>query len=283
METFIPGMPINATRLIRKMRGGAQAHLFQCDDGHFYVVKFRNNPQHRRILVNEWIATVFLQYLDISTPAAELVNLSTDFLAANPEIHIQLGSRHVAVEAGWHFGSRYPGDPSKVVVYDFIPDLLLEKVVNLGEFLGVLVFDKWIGNADARQSIFFRARLQQWSPAKSDRPRLGFVASMMDHGYAFDGPHWTFSDSPLQGLYFRPAVYRSARSFDDFQPWLDRVVHLPEEVVDQALKQIPPEWLDGDEGALETLLAKLMARRKRVPELISDSRRGRINPFPGWR
>ncbi len=277
-------MPINATRLIRKMRGGAQAHLLQCDDGHFYVVKFRSNPQHRRILVNEWIASAFLQYLEISTPAAEIVNLSADFLAANPEVHIQLGSRHVPAEPGWHFGSRYPGDPSKIVVYDFIPDLLLDKVANLNEFLGVLAFDKWIGNADARQSIFFRARLQQWSTAKANPPlRMGFVASMMDHGYVFDGPHWTFSDSPLQGLYFRPSVYRRAKSFDDFQPWLDRVMHLPEEVVDQALKQIPPEWLEGDESALDALLGRLMARRKRVPDLIEDSRRGRINPFPEWK
>ncbi len=277
-------MPVNATRLIRKMRGGAQAHLVECDDGHSYVVKFRSNPQHRRILVNEWIASAFLQYLEISTPAVEIVNLSADFLAENPEVHIQLGSRRVAVEPGWHFGSRYPGNPSKVVVYDFIPDLLLDKVANLSDFLGVLVFDKWIGNADARQSIFFRARLQQWSTAKSTAPlRAGFVASMMDHGYVFDGPHWTFSDSPLQGLYFRPSVYRRAKSFDDFQPWLDRVIHLPEEVVDQALKQIPPEWLEDDEQALEALLGRLMERRKRVRDLIEASRRGRINPFPDWK
>lgn len=277
-------MPINATRLIRKMRGGAQAHLLQCDDGHFYVVKFRNNPQHRRILVNEWIASAFLQYLEISTPAVAIVNLAAEFLEANPEVHIQLGSRRLAVEPGWHFGSRYPGDPKKIVVYDFIPDLLLDKVANLKEFLGVLVFDKWIGNADARQSIFFRARLQPWPAAKPDPPlRLGFVASMMDHGYVLNGPHWTFSDSPLQGLYFRPSVYGAVRSFDDFQPWLDRVVHMPEEVVDSALKQIPPQWLDGDEDALETLLAKLMVRRRRVPDLIEESRRGRINAFPQWR
>jgi HipA-like protein len=237
-------MPINATRLIRKMRGGAQAHLLQCDDGHFYVVKFRNNPQHRRILVNEWIASAFLQYLEISTPAVAIVNLPAEFLEANPEVHIQLGSRRLAVEPGWHFGSRYPGDPKKIVVYDFIPDLLLDKVANIQEFLGVLVFDKWIGNADARQSIFFRARLQPWPAAKPDPSlRLGFVASMMDHGYVLNGPHWTFSDSPLQGLYFRPAVYRAVKSFDDFQPWLDRVVHMPEEVVDSALKRIPPQWL----------------------------------------
>jgi hypothetical protein len=277
-------MPINAKRLIRKMRGGAQAHLLECDDGHFYVVKFRNNPQHRRILVNEWFASVFLNYLQISTPPTAIVNLGDEFLAENPEVHIQLGSRRLAVEPGWHFGSRYPGDPSKVIVYDFIPDLLLDKIVNRNEFLGVLAFDKWIGNADARQAIFFRARLQQWSPSGDDPPRrLGFVAHMVDHGFVFDGPHWTFSDSPLQGLYFRPSVYQQVRSFDDFQPWLDRVVHFPEEIVDEARKQIPPAWLDQDEASVEALLTKLMSRRKRVPDLIRESQRGRINPFPAWK
>ena len=60
-------MPVDARRLIRKMRGGAQAHLIEAADGHCYVVKFLNNPQHRRILVNEWIASVFLRYLGISS------------------------------------------------------------------------------------------------------------------------------------------------------------------------------------------------------------------------
>jgi hypothetical protein len=278
-------MPVEAIRLVRKMRGGAQAHLLECGDGHFYVVKFRNNPQHRRILINEWIASVFLNYLQISAPAAAIVNLSAEFLESNPEVHIQLGTRHLEVEPGWHFGSRYPGDPAKVMVYDFLPDLLLDKVVNVGEFLGVLAFDKWMGNADARQSIFFRARLRQWSPSPAgpETPRAGFVAHMMDHGYVFDGPHWIFPDSPLQGLYFRPNVYQNVRSWADFEPWLDRVVHFPEEVVDEAQKQIPPDWLAEDADALEAMLAKLMSRRKRVPDLIRESRRGRVNPFPEWK
>jgi hypothetical protein len=277
-------MPVDATRLIRKMRGGAQAHLLECADGHFYVVKFRNNPQHRRILINEWVASVFLNYLQISAPAAAIVNLSPEFLKANPEVHLQLGSRHVPVEPGWHFGSQYPGDPARVMVYDFLPDMLLDKVVNLSEFAGVLAFDKWMANADARQSIFFRARLRQWSPSPAENaPRAGFVSLMMDHGYVFNGPHWLFPDSPLQGLYFRPQVYRNIRSLDDFQPWLDRVIHFPDEVIDDALKQIPPDWVAEDSDALEALLTKLMSRRKRVPDLIRASRKGRVDPFPDWR
>jgi hypothetical protein len=280
-------MLVEATRLIRKMRGGAQAHLLECDDGHFYVVKFLNNPQHRRVLINEWVASVFLNYLQISTPEAAIVSLSAGFLEGNPEIYIQLGSHHQAVEPGWHFGSRYPGDPGKVMVYDFLPDVLLDKVVNAGEFLGALAFDKWMGNADARQSIFFRAKLRTppWreSPGRELGPRAGFVAQMVDHGYVFDGPHWKFPDSPLQGLYFRPSVYEKVRGWDDFQPWLDRVVYFPEEVIDTAQKQIPPEWLAEDGAALQAMLEKLMSRRRRVPDLIRDSRRGRVNPFPDWK
>jgi hypothetical protein len=287
-------MPVQATRLIRKMRGGAQAHLLECSDGHFYVVKFRNNPQHRRILINEWIASVFLNYLQISTPEAAIIDVPAAFLEANAGVHIQLGSRRLAVDPGWHFGSRYPGDPAKVMVYDFLPDTLLEKVVNVHEFPGVLAFDKWIGNADARQAVFYRARLKQWPPGPSEAgapragfvasaPRAGFVASMMDHGYIFDGPHWTFSDSPLQGLYFRPNVYQKVTGWKDFEPWLDRVVYFPEEIVDAAQKQIPPEWMAEDGAALETLLERLMARRRRVPDLIRDSTRGRVNPFPAWK
>lgn len=265
------------------MRGGAQAHLIQADDGHFYIVKFANNPQHRRILVNELVASVFLSYLQIAAPPFAVVRLSADFLAANPDVHIQLGSRRVDVEEGWHFGSRFPGDPDRQAVYDFLPDALLPKVENLNDFLGVFVFDKWAGNADSRQSIFFRARLKEWIPSIPQPLRVGFVASMMDHGFVFNGPHWDFVDSPLQGLYFRPQVYESVTSIAGFEPWIERISHFPEHIVDDALKQIPEQWLDGDREKLENLFEQLLRRRSRVAHLIEDCRVGRVNPFANWR
>ena len=93
-------MPVDARRLIRKMRGGAQAHLIEAVDGHCYVVKFLNNPQHRRILVNEWIASVFLRYLGISTPETVVIRVTQAFLDENPEVYLQLGSRRQPVELG---------------------------------------------------------------------------------------------------------------------------------------------------------------------------------------
>jgi hypothetical protein len=273
-------MPVAAHRLTRKMRGGAQAHLIEASDGHSYVVKFHNNPQHRRILVNEWIASTFLHYLDIAAPETAMVELTQEFLAATPDVHIQLGRERRAVTPGWHFGSRFPGDPMRTVVYDFLPDTLLEQVENLRDFLGVLAFDKWMGNADSRQAIFYRARVHD--PLAANPPRLGFVAQMVDNGYVFEGPHWRWGESPIQGLYFRPLVYRTVRGLAEFEPWLDRIRNFPEEVVDQAVKRIPPAWLEGDEDELERLLERLMRRRERVPDLIEQCRSGRSNPFPIW-
>jgi hypothetical protein len=60
-------------------------------------------------------------------------------------------------------------------------------------------------------------------------------------------------------------------------------VCFPEQVIEGITKQIPPEWLAEDSTELQTMLEKLMRRRKHVPDLINDSRRGRVNPFPGWR
>ncbi|HEX5432518.1 MAG TPA: HipA family kinase [Bryobacteraceae bacterium] len=275
-------MPVDARRFVRKMRGGAQAHLLGASDGHFYVVKFLNNPQHRRILVNEWIASVFMNFLGLSTPPVAMIRISEQLLAENPEIYIQLGQERRPPPPGWHFGSRFPGDPSRSAVYDFLPDALLEKVENLAEFPGVLAFDQWIGNADARQAVFFRARIGETRSAGTDRPHLGFAAQMVDNGYVLEGPHWRLTDSPLQGLYFRPVVYRSVRSLADFEPWLERIRYFPEEVVDQAVKQIPPGWLEDEAEELERLLVRLLARRKRVPDLIEACRKGRANPFPAW-
>lgn len=276
-------MPVDARRLIRKMRGGAQAHLIEAADGHCYVVKFFNNPQHRRILVNEWIAAVFLRYLGIATPEPAIIRVTPEFLTENPEVYFQLGSRRQPIEPGWHFGSRFPGDPMRLVVYDFLPKTLLAHVENRRDFLGTLAFDQWLGNADSRQAIFFRARLREWLPAYEAHPqRLGFVAQMIDHGFIFDGPHWRLSESPLHGLYFQPEVYHSVRGWDDFQPWLDRIVHFPEAVVDEALSQIPPAWLEGDEPELTRLLELALRRRKRVPDLLARCGSPRAKVFPNW-
>jgi hypothetical protein len=288
-------MPVAARRLVRKMRGGAQAHLIEAADGHCYVVKFVNNPQHRRILVNDWLGTAFLRYLGLSAPEPALVQFTTEFIADHPDLHIQLGQRRSPPESGWHFGSRFPGDPVRTVVYDYLPDVLLQGVANRAEFAGTLAFDQWTGNADSRQAIFFRAHVKELAAGvggggkgsgggiQQEPKKQFFVAQMIDHGFLFDGPHWRFGDSPIRGLYHRPLIYGGVKRICDFEPWLDRIVHFPEEVIDQTVKQIPPEWIAGEEDALYKLMEQLLRRRKRVPDLIAACRAGRADVFPDWK
>ena len=277
-------MPVNARRFIRKMRGGAQSHLIEADDGGFYIVKFQNNPQHRRILVNEILAAGILAHLQIASPAHQIVNLAPEFLEANPDIYLQTGSRRVSVPPGWHFGSRHPGDPYATAIYDFVPDALLGQVANSEQFLAVLAFDQWMANADGRQAIFFRAQLKDWLARPGVPPRkLGFVALMIDHGFVFNGPHWELPESAITGLYPRRVVYRHVKSIGDFEPWIERIRNFPPEVFDKALRQIPPEWTAEDSAALENLLEALLRRGKRVAALIEACREAPGNPFPNWR
>jgi hypothetical protein len=174
--------------------------------------------------------------------------------------------------------------PDRVAIYDFLPDKLLMKVENRADFLGILAFDKWVGNADSRQAVFFRARAKAWTPLKGESPaRVGFFAHMIDHGFAFHGSSWEFHDSPIQGLYFRTSVYDEVRSLDSFEPWLSLVENFPVEVIDSAWKQIPGAWLDGDEDQLERLLENLLKRRTRVGELITEVRQKRAAAFANWR
>jgi hypothetical protein len=276
-------MPVNARRFLRKMRGGAQAHLLEADDGDCYIVKFQNNPQHRRILVNEFVAAEILTHLQISCPGHQLVRLSAEFLATNPEVHLQLGTHRMPIQPGWHFGSRFPGNPDVTAVYDFIPDALLNQVANSEHFLGILAFDRWVANADGRQSIFFRAQLKDWLARPGIPPRkLGFVALMIDHGFAFNGPHWDFPDSAITGLYPRRLVYSGVKSLADFEPWTDRILNFPDEVFDKAERQIPPEWIEEDGDQLQRLFETLLRRRKRIRELLEECRNAPGNPFPQW-
>ena len=276
-------MSLQARRLIRKMRGGAQAHLIEANDGAFYVVKFVNNPQHRRILVNEWLATSFLRQLQIHVPDCAVIELTEDFIAESPDLYLSVGSRRDPVFPGLHFASKMAVHPDRVAIFDFLPDKLLGKVENTADFLGTLVFDKWIGNADSRQAVFFRARAKTWTPLKGQVTKTGFFVQMIDHGFAFNGPNWDFRTHPSKAFTSGPRFTTPSSRSNRFEPWLSMVENFPPETIDSAWRQIPSSWYLGDEDALEQMLERLLKRRTLVPELIQAVRDKRASAFPGWR
>jgi HipA-like kinase len=279
-------MPVLARQHIQRMRGGANSHLMLAGSD-YYVVKFRNNPQHPRVLVNELICYVLLEYLQLPVPRWEIVEVPRELVETVPELVMEVGRTLRRCEPGLHFGSRYPVDPLRQAVYDYLPVSLLRTVLNADSFCGMLAFDKWVSNANGRQAVFFRDRAGRWLPAVGSRstvsPRsLVYVAAMIDHGFAFEAQNWSFSDSPERGLYSRREVYERVNGFGAFEPWLDRIRNCSSDVLDDVYKKVPPEWHGGDWDALEALLEQLHRRRGRVPDLVRDAKKAGRDPFPNW-
>ena len=282
-------MPITATAWLRPMRGGSQTHLMKASDGHHYVVKLSHNPQGIRTLINEWISQRILSYLKIPCPEIEVIDIPADLIEAHPKLGILRGQQLQPAQPGWHFGSRYPGDPTVLAVYDVLPDIQLVTCRNVHHFPAVLAFDKWVANADSRQCVFYRARLQDVLAPEDSVPQpeyavRGLVASMIDHGYCFNGAYWDFPDAPGYGLYYRAEVYRKVRGWSDFEPWLERIQSFPANILDRALHEIPRAWLEpAHHDDLTALFDRLLTRRNKVSHLIEATRERFPNHFPNWR
>ena len=253
------------------MRGGAQGHLMRASDGHFYVVKFQNNPQHMRVLANELLGTRLAEKVGLPVPATEVVEVEPWLIAHTPELSIQLAGQTIACAPGLQFGSRFVVDPLDGQVFDYLPDTSLPQVRNLETFAGMLAVDKWTCNANGRQAAFWRRTRER-----------KYTVSFIDQGYCFNAGEWTFPDSPLRGVYLKNEVYAGVRGWESFEPWLSRLESLEAEALWGTAETVPPEWYGGEWEALEKLVETLVRRRGRVRELIEEFRRSSRQPFPNW-
>lgn len=254
------------------MRGGAQSHLMRCDDGEYYVVKFQNNPQHRKVLANELLATNLARRIGLPAAPAAVVEVRREVIENTAELVVQMGNTRTPCTAGLQFGSRYPGRPPELAVHDFLPDEQLAAVENLETFAGMFAFDKWTCNTNGRQAVFFRPPGRQ-----------GYQAWMIDQGFCFNAQNWDFPDAPLRGLYARLCVYDGVRGMEAFDPWIARMERAGRgSDFDQMASGIPAEWYEGDLDALYALLERLERRTRRLPDLIFEARNSYRRPFRNW-
>jgi hypothetical protein len=273
---------------ILRMKGGAQSHLLRCrykdhlgemrEDGYF-VVKFRNNPQHVRILANELLASKLAEFVGIPVPQVEQVEVSKELVEGTPELRMEQAGGMAGVElcaTGRQIGSRFPGNPRHTPVFDWVPDDTLDELENRDVFKGTLVFDQWLCNTDGRQTVFYR------SP-KTRRYR----ALMIDQGYCFNDGEWNFPDAPLWGLYLRRRVYEDVTGWNSFEPWLTRIEQMNPGVIERFFLDVPRAWCGYDgpeagEAQLEGLYTRVVKRREKVRDLLLAVKRSSANPFPKW-
>jgi hypothetical protein len=168
-------LAVLAVQQIRRMRGGAQGQLMLGADGHVYVVKFQNNPQHMRVLANEFLASRLALAAGLTAPDAELVEVSSWLVENTPELEIDLGRTRVKCQPGLQFGSRFVGGLMPGQLVDFLPEEQLAELKNVGEFAGILALDKWTGNANGRQAVFTRTRRSLSTSVIASTPGSGVL------------------------------------------------------------------------------------------------------------
>jgi len=88
------------------MRGGAQSQLLRCADGFHYVVKFQNNPQHTRVLVNDWLGTRLAAFIGLPVPTVALVHVGQKLIANSPGLSLEVRGRQQMFGDGLCFGFR---------------------------------------------------------------------------------------------------------------------------------------------------------------------------------
>lgn len=267
--------PIRAVEFVCRMRGASQPSLLRCEDGENYVVKFRNNPQHVRVLANEMLASRLALLLGLPVPGPAFIDVSPELVAGNPLLQFELGRGREACLPGVQFGSRFPGAPAQTLVVDFLPDRLLRRVTSVDKiFGGALVFDKWACNCDGRQAIFYRTTDQEGS---------AWSAALIDQGFCFNDGEWNFPDSPIRSLYPRRLVYEKVRGLQSFEPYLSRLENLETGELEACAHGIPDDWCGSKPELLMRLLERLDERRRRVRQALVDAKNSSLAPFPNWK
>jgi hypothetical protein len=84
--------------------------------------------------VNELLGTRLARRLGLPTVPVEVVEVSPELIRLTPELAMEMPRGRVPCQAGLQFGSRYPGDPRRATLHDFLPDEQLREVQNLHEF-----------------------------------------------------------------------------------------------------------------------------------------------------
>lgn len=263
---------ITAVQAIRRMRGGAQSQLMLGDDGDLWVVKFRNNPQHPRVLPNEFISTRIAEAVGLTVPRTAAVQVSSWLVEHTPEMVVDKG-RGVRERCadGWQFGSKFVGGLMPGQVVDYLPDSQLNEVRNLTEFAGILAVDKWTGNCNGRQAVYER------------KPReRKYRAVFIDQGFCFNAGEWTFPDVAMRGVFPRNLVYARVRGWENFEPWLTKVEEFRSDNLMDIAGQMPPEWYENEVESVQRLMDTLYARRGKVRDLITAFRDSSRDPFPNW-
>lgn len=232
--------------------GVTSPQLFKAEDGMVYVVKLKNNRLGPKVLVNEFLACQFAQWMDLCFPPGGTIEITAELLAKSRRL------KAARVEAGLHFASRYISGSRYVVRTN------LHKAANKRQMAGVMLFDHMFHNLDRtwnrRNLIIYRG---------GDQSKIYAI----DNSHLFKKGRWTVrwltKLEPKIIMNYRRAygwLLKHYLSAEDFVGYIEKVRAITDDDVEKLVGAIPVEWLP-DEREQQALIHYIKARRDMIDQI----------------
>jgi hypothetical protein len=216
-------------------QGSAEAQVFADADGNEYLCKATNNPQGGKVVVNDVVGGLALEWLGVLHPQTAIVNVPQAVIDNSPGAKFGNGQ---AFAAGDAFGCPYwTSEPDSVV--------RTAKVTNLRDVAGAVVLDTWLANGDSRQ---FRGKLCSGNERKFqffpvDQGHC--IAHNWGEGLTVGSPVARDPPYPLEpsgGPEFAEHVHQFAAKLDSFTDTESKHI----------VNEVPATWLSAAERAALT-------------------------------
>jgi hypothetical protein len=265
--------PSATTYLGNVPRGMTLPQLFMVEGVGKCLVKFQQNPQGDRVLINEWIGLRLAQLLGIDCPAFGIVDVDEFAL---PEGGLEVKSPlypedSFLFRAGLHF---YCKLLEPITDLHFTDDAAPLGIATNPEIMaGVVLLDLLIGNKDRTPS---NPNLILHREANRQRVKL------IDMSSAFGTANWVLGnlqqpslpplENPLPYSNLPKGLLETVQPLTDFPPFLAKLTALGVADFEEILSGIPPSWgLHNSER--QALLNYLETKRLALPSYL-DARLG---------
>jgi hypothetical protein len=240
--------------------GCTKPYYLLCDDGEQYAVKFKENPESCRVLINEFVCAELAQLLDLPLAEPKFIYLDESFVEDHgAQISVHVGEE---ITTGTHFGTQ------KVKkAFQIFNSQMIEEAVNINCVPEIILFDHLICNKDRDSNggnLLFDHNTKQ--------------IVLIDHTHAFDlGPLWNAIElkrrvnEPFFALNAHGFVYKKlvpfVRGNNPFATILDKMLSLNDDDLWHIINNIPSEWHITPEEK-EALLEYLSDRLNRIEQVL---------------
>jgi hypothetical protein len=242
----------------QKMRGGSQSNLVRASDGCRYVLKMFDNPEGNDNLFHEALGSGLAQVVGLPVPSWRPLSVSETFIDQNPQLWFESGGQLTRPTAGLHYGSAFVQGKNGGETYQIVPASWHPRLVNSGDFLGMLLFDLWTDHSENRQALFVEM------PATRQ-----LKAVFIDHGRMF-GHTDSLRRRVGRTRFLDTRVYSLCSSVGLLPAWQKRIENVGASTISYLMNTVPISWKRA--GYSEAVLSRLLEAQARIADNVCSIR-----------